>query len=155
MNQQQNNNQPVVGKPVTVNSPAVNAGANIPPNNHMNVGESDKDFIGTLILSHFLGFLGVDRFYVGKVLTGILKLVTFGGLGIWAFVDFLLICFGKFKDKDGRVLRGYEHNKSWARILGWGYLAFGILFVLFYAVIIIIAILSDPAQGNDLGITNQ
>ena len=41
--------------------------------------------------SVILGSLGVDRFYVGDILLGILKLITAGGCGIWWFVDLFLI----------------------------------------------------------------
>ena len=44
-----------------------------------------------LYLSFFLGFFGVDRFVMGKIGTGILKLITFGGFGVWWFIDLLLI----------------------------------------------------------------
>ena len=53
------------------------------------------------LLCFFLGGLGVHRFYVGKVGTGLLQLLTFGGLGIWAMVDFIMIVTGNFKDKAG------------------------------------------------------
>lgn len=45
----------------------------------------------TLLMSIFLGWIGVDRFIMGKVGTGILKLLTFGGLGIWWVIDLILI----------------------------------------------------------------
>jgi len=39
----------------------------------------------------WLGFLGIDRFIVGDILLGILKLITFGGFGLWVIVDYFLI----------------------------------------------------------------
>ena len=65
------------------------------------MGVSDKNFVATLLLCVLLGGLGVHRFYVGKIGTGILQLITMGGLGIWALIDLILIAVGKFTDKDG------------------------------------------------------
>lgn len=56
------------------------------------------------LLCFFLGVLGVHRFYVGKIGTGILQLITGGGLGIWYLVDLILIIVGRFRDADGRLL---------------------------------------------------
>jgi TM2 domain-containing membrane protein YozV len=58
-----------------------------------------------LLLSVFLGPLGVDRFYVGKTGTGILKLLTLGGCGIWHLIDLIMLIAGKFKDKDGNYIK--------------------------------------------------
>ncbi len=58
----------------------------------------------TLILAILLGGLGVDRFYVGKMGTGVLKLLTGGGFGIWWLVDIILIVTDKYTDKDGNAL---------------------------------------------------
>lgn len=63
-----------------------------------------KSKVAAALLCFFLGGLGVHRFYVGKVGTGILWLFTFGLLGIGAIVDFIMILVGAFKDKQGNPL---------------------------------------------------
>lgn len=67
--------------------------------------KSEKDWIVTLLLSLFLGGLGVHRFYVGKIGTGILQLLTLGGCGIWTLIDIIMIATGNFKDKDGHEIK--------------------------------------------------
>jgi len=62
---------------------------------------SEKGFVPTILLCFFFGMLGVHRFYVGKIGTGILQLLTLGGLGIWVLIDFIVIVTGSFKDKQG------------------------------------------------------
>ncbi len=66
---------------------------------------SDKGFVPTILLCFFLGGFGVHRFYVGKVGTGILMLLTLGGLGIWTLVDFVMIVVGSFRDSQGRLIK--------------------------------------------------
>jgi len=69
------------------------------------INVSDKGFVPTSLLCFFFGFLGLHRFYVGKHLTGVLMLVTLGGLGIWQIIDFVRISVGTFTDKDDLTLR--------------------------------------------------
>lgn len=50
-----------------------------------------KNKIVAILLCFFFGGLGVHRFYLGKIGTGILMLITLGGLGIWALIDFIIL----------------------------------------------------------------
>src|SRR5258706_15394483 len=63
-----------------------------------------KDWLVALLLSIFLGSLGVDRFYLGYVGLGIVKLITCGGLGIWWLIDLIFIATGKMTDSNGNPL---------------------------------------------------
>ncbi|WP_411720572.1 TM2 domain-containing protein [Mycetocola sp.] len=76
-----------------------------------------KSFIVTWLLSWFLGMWGVDRFYLGKVGTGVLKLITFGGLGIWVLIDLIMVLVGATRDKLSRPLVGYDQFKKIAWIV--------------------------------------
>jgi hypothetical protein len=64
-------------------------------------GRSEKRILVAFLLCFFVGVFGVHRFYAGKVGTGVLQLVTLGGLGIWAFVDLILLATGNFRDGEG------------------------------------------------------
>jgi hypothetical protein len=74
---------------------------------------SPKSRLVALLLCLFLAPLGIHRFYVGKVGTGVLMIFTLGGLGIWAFIDLIMIIVGSFKDKEGRrVFRWTEPGST-------------------------------------------
>ncbi len=66
---------------------------------------SDKNGIVALVLLLFLGSLGIHRFYVGKVGTGILYFFTLGILGIGALYDLIMLLLGKFTDANGNVVK--------------------------------------------------
>lgn len=66
--------------------------------------KSEKSFVATLLFCILLGTLGVHRFYVGKIGTGILMLITFGGFGIWWLIDIILIVSMRFRDKQGFLI---------------------------------------------------
>ena len=66
---------------------------------------SEKNFVAALLLCFFLGSLGIHRFYAGKIGTGILMIITLGGLGIWTLIDFIMIAIGKFKDSEGKLIK--------------------------------------------------
>lgn len=66
---------------------------------------SPKSWLATLLLSIFLGEFGIDRFYLGKVGTGILKLLTLGGLGLWWLIDLIFVIAGAAKDKRGLIVK--------------------------------------------------
>ncbi len=72
-----------------------------PPDENM----SDKNLGVILVLFLFLGFFAIHRFMAGKIGTGVLFLLTLGGLGIWALIDLFTMASGNFKDKEGRVIR--------------------------------------------------
>jgi len=68
------------------------------------INQEGYDWTTTLLLCFFLGVFGVHNFYVKKNTYGIIQLLTLGGCGIWALIDFIMIITGSFKDDQGRFL---------------------------------------------------
>jgi hypothetical protein len=66
---------------------------------------SERSRLAAALMAFFLGWLGVHRFYVGKIGTALLMVLTFGGFGIWATIDLIMILAGAFTDAGGRPLR--------------------------------------------------
>jgi TM2 domain-containing membrane protein YozV len=67
-------------------------------------GRPVKSQAVAFVLSWLLGYFGIDRFYLGYVGLGLLKLLTFGGCGIWALIDHLIIGCCAMKDAQGNSL---------------------------------------------------
>ncbi len=74
---------------------------------------SPKSKLACLLFCVFLGWMGAHRFYVGKIGTGVLMLLTSGGGivcriwplgGVWVVIDLIFILSGSFRDKEGRVV---------------------------------------------------
>lgn len=70
----------------------------------MNFTERAKNPVVGFGLATYLGYFGIDRFYRGQIVLGLLKLLTFGGFGIWAFVD-LFITASAIRDKNLVIAR--------------------------------------------------
>lgn len=73
-----------------------------------------RHFLAVFFISFTWGLFGVDRMYVGKWGTGILKLLTLGGGGIWLIIDLYLIMSGSFRDKYGRPMLEFAEYKKFA-----------------------------------------
>lgn len=72
------------------------------------LGGSEKSRLVALLLCFFFGVFGGHRFYVGKWKTAILMIITLGGIGIWALIDFIMIIVGGFKDKSGNKITSWQ-----------------------------------------------
>ena len=73
-----------------------------------------RHFLAVFFLSFMWGFVGVDRMYLGKWGTGLLKLVTLGGFGIWVLIDLTMIMAGTMRDKQGREMLQFAEYKAFA-----------------------------------------
>jgi TM2 domain-containing membrane protein YozV len=67
----------------------------------------NQNWLIALLLCVFVGVFGIHRFYLGRVGTGILMLITFGGFGIWYVIDIILIVLGQLRDRNGQLVKPY------------------------------------------------
>ena len=74
------------------------------PGRPLDPNASPRLLLPAVLLCFWFGVFGVHRFYVGKVGTGLLQLFTFGGLGLWALIDLIILVCGAFTDGEGRKL---------------------------------------------------
>jgi len=66
---------------------------------------SNKSWTVTTLLAIFLGYLGIHRFYVGKIGTGLIWIFTAGIFGLGWIIDIILILTQNFTDKDEKIIR--------------------------------------------------
>jgi len=74
--------------------------------------KSEKSRLITFLLAFFFGFFGVDRFYSGKIVSGIFKLLTLGGICVWWIIDWIMILSGNYKDKWGKFITNWEADRK-------------------------------------------
>jgi len=94
--------QNIASAPAAASIPSAQLSPPVMPQAAYTVNRSDKRILPAFLLAFFFGVFGAHRFYVGKIGTALLQLFTFGGLGVWVFVDWILILCKAFTDKQGR-----------------------------------------------------
>ncbi len=88
----------------------------VQPQQVANIVPVDKrrHFLAVFFLSFMWGTFGVDRLYLGKIWTGLLKLLTLGGFGLWTLIDLVLVMSGSMRDKQGNEMLEAERYKKFA-----------------------------------------
>ena len=108
-----------------------------------------KDWTLTLILSIFFGWFGLDRFYMGHIGLGILKLITAGGWGIWWIIDVILIAtkhnFAYVRWEETKIDKVKKENLFRKH---WILTTLIILLVFFFGLMIIGAFISETEKDS-------
>lgn len=110
-------------------------------------GVSPKKRNKVILLCFFLGLIGAHRFYLGKIVTAILMIITLGGLGIWWVIDFFISIFGNYKDSLKRPV-DKKYNKPIA-------IMFIVLFLAVPVLLTLAIALPHYAKLKDIEITKH
>lgn len=94
---------PIPSQPIIINNTNTNTNTNTNYSNPYMMKPKSK--VAAIILCIFFGWLGIHRFYTGKIGTGLLYMFTWGFMGIGVLFDLILILTGSFRDKSGIPLR--------------------------------------------------
>jgi hypothetical protein len=109
--------------------------SSVPAHPYSGPGISPKDRNTVILLCYFAGIFGAHRFYLGKILTGALMLLTLGGITVWWCIDFAFSITRPYSDSKGRPV-GRDYNRKMVRILIFGPI---VLFFLLLAVVFVMA----------------
>lgn len=112
------------------------------------VNNKQRHFLAVFFISFLWGTFGVDRFYLGKYWTGLLKLITFGGLGLWTLVDLTMVMSGSMRDKNGNEMLEAERYKKFAKRTVSLFTLFVLLFVIISGVTTYYAITQFVQNGG-------
>lgn len=80
---------------------------------------SDKKYLTAVFLMLFFGGYGADRFYLGRIGTGVLKLLTLGFGGLWTMIDGLRIANGSLRTTDELELDGFREHHRLIQVIVW------------------------------------
>lgn len=83
------------------------------------VHSGEKSWTATAVLSFLVGWLGIHRYYTGYYLIGVVQMLTFGGCGLWALIDLIMILLNKFQDAKGQPLEGYNTTVVFILVALW------------------------------------
>lgn len=103
----------------------------------------EKSYLAAWLLSASYGIFGLDRFYLGYTGLGIVKLLTLGGCGVWALIDWILIFAGSMKDAKGRPLHNRDKDFRFSMTLFLIWVGYVVLYILFWIVMIAAGLLEE------------